>query len=352
VEEGRSLKLPIAWLAIIVGVALLAGALAGAGASLVLDGSNDSDGTPEAANGHGSLPLQEGSLAEAAARALPSVVIVVNEIAPKGNDPGGLGAGAGFVADERGFIVTNEHIVHDPGKLTVVLANGERRPATLVSSDFPFTDIAVLRITPGGLKALAVGKSEDLHQGESVLAIGSPDFDYDNTVTGGVVSGLQRRKFLNGIFLDDLIQTDAAINLGNSGGPLINLRGEAVGVVTFRDVGGDDDLRDISFAISSRTFRPIVQSIISKGFYPRPYLGIEHQNGNRGALVQRVYDASPAEKAGIKIGDLILRLGKNDISQNMPFLNALALVGTSDRVPVQVLRDGRTLDLTVEMTPR
>jgi S1-C subfamily serine protease len=352
VEEGRSLKLPIAWLGIIVGAALIAGAIAGAGASLLIDGSDDSDRTPEAGNGRASAGLPEGSPAEAAARAVPSVVIVVNEIAPKGNEPGALGAGAGFVADERGFIVTNEHIVHDPGKLTVVLANGERRPATLVSTDFPFTDLAVLRITPGGLKALPIGKSEDLHQGEPLLAIGSPDFDYANTVTAGVVSGLERRKLLQGIFLDDLIQTDAAINLGNSGGPLINLRGEAVGVVTFRDVGGDDDLRGISFAISSRTFRPIVQSIIAKGAYPRPYLGIEHQNGNRGALVQRVYDASPAEKAGIKTGDLILRLGKNDITQSMPFLNALALVGINDRLPVQVLRDGRTLDLTVEMTPR
>lgn len=351
-EEGRSLKLPIAWLGMIVGVALVAGAIAGAGASLLLDGSNGTEKTPEAGNGRESSGVPGDSAAEAAARAVPSVVIVVNEIAPKGNEPGGLGAGAGFIADERGFIVTNEHIVHDPGKLTVVLANGERRPATIVSTDLPFTDLAVLRITPGGLKALPIGRSEDLRQGETVLAIGSPDFDYDNTVTAGVVSGLERRKFLQSIFLDDLIQTDAAINLGNSGGPLINLRGEAVGVVTFRDVGGDDDLIGISFAISSRTFRPIVQSIIAKGAYPRPYFGIEHQNGNRGALVQRVYDASPAEKGGVKTGDVILRLGRNDINQNMPFLNALALAGTNDRVPMQILRDGRTLDLTVELTPR
>ena len=105
------------------------------------------------------------------------MVIVVNEIAPHDNQPAALGAGAGFVADERGFIVTNEHIVHDTGKLTVVLSNGERRSATVVSTDFPYTDLAVLRIQGGGLKSVPVGASEKLHQGETVIAIGSPDFD-------------------------------------------------------------------------------------------------------------------------------------------------------------------------------
>jgi 2-alkenal reductase len=350
-EGGRSLKLPLPWLGAIVAAALVAGAVSGAAVSLLLDSSDDGSTAPAASGGRATTP-QDGSVAEAVDGALPSVVIVVNEIAPRGSEPGGLGAGAGFIVDERGFVATNEHIVHDPGKLTVVLANGERRPATLVSSDYPFTDLAVLRITPGGLRALPIGDSDELRQGDTVLAIGSPDFDYSNTVTAGVVSGLGRRKFLQGVFLEDLIQTDAAINLGNSGGPLINLRGEAVGLVTFRDVGGDDDLTGISFAISSRTFRPIVQAIISRGVFPRPYLGIEHQNGSRGALVQHVYDASPADKAGVRPGDILLRLGKSEISQNLPFLNALALAGTSGRVPLQVLRDGRTLDLTVEMAAR
>jgi 2-alkenal reductase len=222
----------------------------------------------------------------------------------------------------------------------------------VVSTDAPYTDLAVLRVPPGGLKSLPLGSSEQLQPGETVIAIGSPDFDYNNTVTAGVVSGLERRKLLQGVYLEDLIQTDAAINLGNSGGPLINLRGEVVGVITFRDVGGDDDLTSISFAISSRTFKPIIDSMIAKGAFPRPYFGIDHQNGSRGALVQRVYDASPAEKAGIKLGDVILRIGRNEVTQALPFLNALALAGTTGRVPVQVLRDGRTLDLMLELAAR
>jgi S1-C subfamily serine protease len=291
---------------------------------------------------------------EAVAGALPGVVIVVNEIAPQGSNPGGIGAGAGFVVDDRGFIVTNEHIVREPGKLTVVLSNGERRSATLVSTDAPFTDLAVVRVPAGRLTVLPIGSSEALRPGEPVVAIGSPDIDYNNSVTAGVVSATQRRKNLNGVFLEDLIQTDAAINVGNSGGPLINLRGEAVGLITFRDIGGDgeDALAGISFAISSRTFEPIVAAMIRNGKYPRPYFGIDHQNGSRGALVQRVYESSPADKAGIKTGDVVLRIGRNEVNQGLPFLNALALAGPSGRVPVQVAREGRTIDLTVELEPR
>ncbi|HLF77147.1 MAG TPA: trypsin-like peptidase domain-containing protein [Dehalococcoidia bacterium] len=341
--------MPYGLIGALVAIAFVAGGLAGAVAGLLVDSSGDSNG---GAGSDRRVAAEDGSAVQAVAGALPGVVIVVNEIAPKGNEPGGLGAGAGFVADERGFIVTNEHIVHDPGKLTVVLSNGERRSATVVSTDAPYTDLAVLRVQPGGLKAVPIGSSQDLRQGETVIAIGSPDFDYNNTVTAGVVSGLERRKLLQGVYLDDLIQTDAAINLGNSGGPLINLRGQVVGVVTFRDVGGDDDLTGISFAISSRTFKPIVESMISKGAFPRPYFGIDHQNGSRGALVQRVFDSSPAEKAGIKAGDIIIRIGRNEVNQELPFLNALALAGTSGRVSVQVLRDGRTLDLTLELAAR
>jgi S1-C subfamily serine protease len=335
-------KPPLTWLVAPVLIALVAGGAAGATASFLLD--------QDGGDGDGSQHL--GAAVQAVTAVLPSVVIVVNEIAPSATGPGGLGAGAGFVVDERGFIATNAHIVQDPGRLTVVLPGGERRPATLVSSDAPYTDTAVVRIQGGGLKALPFGRSEDLKQGEVVFAIGSPDFDYDNTVTMGVVSGLERRKLLQGIFLEDLIQTDAAINLGNSGGPLINSRGEVVGIITFRDVGGDDDLEAISFAMSSRTVRPIIEAMVGDGRFARPYFGIEHVDGTRGALVQRVLDAGPAQRAGIRAGDVIVRLGRHEINADLPFLNALARFGSSDRVAVILVRDGRNMDVSVELTPR
>jgi len=135
-------------------------------------------------------------------------------------------------------------------------------------------------------------------------------------------------------------------------------------VVSFRDIGAEDPLFGISFAISSRTMRPIVESIIDRGEYPRPYFGVEHEDidadaaqalglgVDRGALVRRVFGGSPAEKAGIRVGDVILRLGQTELDAATPFLNALARVSPGARVSVQLLRDGRALEVTVEVTPR
>lgn len=351
---------PTAWLVTIIVVALVVGAVAGIAGALIVDsGGGDTTTTSTVAS---EKPLTgaaaQDAAAQATARVLPSVVIVVDDLGSA------VGTGAGVIVDERGFIITNEHVIHGHGKLTVVLSNGEKRPATLVSDDFPYTDIAVLRVNPGGLKAVSFGKSEQLAPGETVLAIGSPDFDYQNTVSAGIVSGIERRKKINGVYAEDLIQTDAAINLGNSGGPLINLNGEVVGLVTFRDVGGDDGLVNISFALSSRVLKPIVDAIISRGVFPRPYFGIEHVDIDatvaaqlktpldHGALVQRVLPDSPAVRAGIRTGDIILRMGKTDLSPTSLFLNALANVGVNDRVPVQIARNGQTMDVTVEVSPR
>lgn len=337
----------------LLAVAVVAGAASGAVVALLLD---DSDG--------GADPSPGGpgdAVARVVEKALPAVVIVINEL-PSGDVAGG----AGVIIDDRGFVLTNEHVVRDQGKLSVVLNDGERRPATIVSNDAPFTDLAVLRVGGGGLQALRFGDSAALAPGATVIAIGSPDFDYQNTVTVGVVSGLERRKRFGEIVFEDLIQTDAAINSGSSGGPLLNLRGEVVGLVTFRDIGGepDDPLFGVSFAASSRTLRPIVQSIIERGSYPRPYFGIEHVDldaetarrlgvpATKGALVRRVIGGSPADKAGIRAGDVILRLGQSELSESLPFLNALARQGVNARVVVQVLRDGRTLEATAEVTPR
>ena len=357
------------WPVAFIAVAFLAGAVAGAVVSLFLNGE---DGTPAdaIALGRSSLTqnnagLADDAVARTAAFALPAVVTVINEIAPSQEIPeGGLGGGAGVIIDERGYVLTNEHIVHFPGKLTVVMDDGELRSATLVSHDAPFTDLALLRIPSGGLKALAFGDSDDLVPGETVLAIGSPDVDYQNSVTVGVASGLHRRKRLGDIWLEDLIQTDAAINVGSSGGPLLNLAGEVVGMITFRDIGTGDPLFGISFALSSNSIQPIVRSIIEDGGFPRPYFGIEHRDideellassdlaVDQGALIDRVYDDSPAKIAGFRPGDVILRLGRTEIDRNNTFLNALAGVGPNDRVTVAAWRDGVVYDVTLELKPR
>ncbi|MPZ50613.1 MAG: trypsin-like serine protease [Dehalococcoidia bacterium] len=356
-EDGPRQNLPpLGWLAAVIVVAVVIGAASGAVVTLLLGGS-DADNDPAAM-----AEMADGdAVAQVAARAMPSVVAIINELSAQ---PGSIAGGAGVIIDERGFILTNAHIITEPGKLTVLLANGEARPATIVSHDAPFTDLAVLRVPAGGLRPLALGDSETLRPGQTVMAIGSPDIDYMNSVTTGVVSAVHRRKALRGVWAEDLIQTDTAINVGNSGGPLINLRGQIVGLISFRDIGREDPLFGISFAISSRTILPIARAMIDEGKFPRPYFGIDHQNVDdeliqtsnlrvdHGALVRRVIDGSPAQKAGIQTGDILLRLGRNDITEQLPFINALAQVGLDERLPVQLWREGRVMAVEMEITPR
>jgi 2-alkenal reductase len=166
--------------------------------------------------------------------------------------------------------------------------------------------------------------------------------------------------------MEDLIQTDAAINSGNSGGPLLTTSGEVVGLTTnvVRRIGTTENVYGIAFAISSRTMEPIVKSIIDRGRFPRPYLGIDHLDLDSevaaernlridaGALVQRVVDGSPAQAAGVRSGDVILRMGRLELNEDLPFINALARLTPRERVPLQVLRDGRPIEVVVEVAER
>jgi 2-alkenal reductase len=356
---------PRSWLIAFLLVALLGGGVAGAIAgTIVSDSNNDAPPVSASASPNG------GDAASAAAFAMPSVVTIINESGLKKDDQGreyqSVSSGTGVIVDDRGYIVTNQHVINADGKLTVVLNNGEERTASRVSDDAPFTDLAVLRIPAGGLKALPVGDSDQLQPGQPVVAIGSALYEFQNSVSTGVVSGLHRRWLRQGVYMEDLVQTDAAINHGNSGGPLLNTKGEVIGITTnvVRNFGDDSLVVGISFAISSHTFQPIVKAIIANGRYPRPYFGIDHTNldsdvaaqkrvrTDTGAYVERVTDGSPAQRAGIRPGDVIVKLGAKDVDDETPFINALAAVGTNDRVPVRVLRDNQLIDLSLTMVPR
>jgi serine protease Do len=366
--DGVRIKTPLL-IASFVAVALIAGIVSGSAVAFLVDGSENSEEPANQASPTRTAPAQD-EVAQVAARAVQSVVTVINQGGVSPDESGlpveSVSSGSGVIVDETGFVVTNEHVVHEPGNLSVVLNSGEQRPAVLVSSDAPFTDLAVLRIPEGSLRALPLGDSSRLTQGQPVTAIGSALFEYQNSVTTGVISGLQRRYLRAGIFMEDLIQTDAAINTGNSGGPLVTLDGRMVGLVSnvVRRVAGFENVYGISFAISSRTMAPILQSIINTGSFPRPYFGIDHldldpptaqQRGLSvpyGALIQNVFADSPASASGIQTGDVILSVGNIQIDENHTFLNGLALVAPAARVPIQLLRDNQPMQLIVQMVPR
>jgi S1-C subfamily serine protease len=357
-------------LTLVLAVALLAGAISGTAVALLNDSDPDSDSGPPSTTAPEATPpvlgtgFAEDAVAAVAVRSLPSVVAIVNQFEAQGELEAGSAGGAGVIIDERGFILTNAHLVQIPGELFVLLGNGEVRPGQLVSHDAPFTDVAVIRVEEGGLTALPIGDSAQLVPGQAVVAIGSPDIDYYNSVTTGVVSGLGRRKNLSNVWFEDLIQTDAAINVGNSGGPLLTLNGEMVGLNTFRDVGAEEPLFGISFAVSSRIFAPIAQSMIDTGSFPRPYLGVDFRDltpevaqelnveQTQGTLVREVTAGSPAEAAGLQAGDVLTMFGDVPLSSQFGLLNALSVTAPDARISVQVLRGGEALTLDVQLEPR
>ena len=356
-------------------VALLAGAVGGlAGGTLVTLTSEDEEAktpaTPTARPEPRAALPGAASVVEVVRQAELAVVTVRSDLPPARDSGGGLvertNVGSGVIIDEDGFVVTNEHVVRDAARLTVLLSDGEERPASLVGDDRPFTDLAVLRIQPGGLTALSLGNSDDLSLGETVVAIGSALFEFRNSVTVGVVSGLHRSWPREGVVMEDLVQTDAAVNHGNSGGALLNLRGELVGLNTtvVRSTETGEIVEGVAFAISSNTIQPIARAIVERGRYPRPFLGIVHRELTpqvaalnnlpvaEGAVVMELTPDSPAQEAGIRVGDIIVRMGDADVNAETPFINALARLRPGETAPIQIIRDGDEITLDVKVALR
>jgi serine protease Do len=266
------------------------------------------------------------------------------------------GLGSGFVIDPTGYIVTNHHVVDGAKAIEVTLSDGRKLAAKLVGSD-PETDIAVIKVEATGLPAISLGSSTALRVAEPVMAIGNP-FGLDHTVTVGIISGTGR--VIGAGRYDDFLQTDAAINPGNSGGPLINTRGEAVGIAT-AIASRSGGFQGVGFAIPIDLAKPIVQQLRMAGKVTRGWLGVSIQpltpelaksfgiTDSKGALVASVQEGSPAERAGVKPGDVIVRYdGKPvDSPRALPGLVANTEIGKA--VELSVLRDGgvRALKVTV-----
>ncbi len=213
------------------------------------------------------LSTPSPSIPDVVGQVLPAVVTVVNQ--NNGAVPAGWGLdsrmlGSGIVVDRRGYIVTNYHVIKDTGDLTIILSSGEELPARLVAGDEQ-QDLALIRAETGDLPAATWGDSQSVRPGEWVVAIGSALGDFPNSVTVGVVSGLNRSLEMDNLTIEGLIQTDAAINKGNSGGPLVNLHGEVIGINTFiiREGRTSGVAEGMGFAIPSASARQLVEEWIA-----------------------------------------------------------------------------------------
>ncbi|MGD2057250.1 MAG: trypsin-like peptidase domain-containing protein, partial [Anaerolineales bacterium] len=296
----------------------------------------------------------------------PAVVTVINHkqrgISFFGTPINRTSSGSGFIISDDGYIVTNNHVIDGAESLEVILADATTLPASLVGNDI-YADLAILQVD-GQMPAVANwGNSDALKPGETLIAIGSPLGDFTNTVTVGVVSATERSIEIDQDYaLEGLIQTDAAINQGNSGGPLLNLAGEVIGINTLIVRGGGSVVAEgLGFAVPSNTARAIAEQVIDNGYFARPNLGIRWVTitptlANRyrlpvdhGIYITDVLRNGPAAKANLAPGDIITGIQDVPINSEHPFQNQLFQFEPGDQVSVQILRQGELLERDIDL---
>jgi 2-alkenal reductase len=306
------------------------------------------------------------AITQAVEKVGPSVVTVVGIIPGQstffGRIPDAPVSGSGVIISSDGYIITNNHVIEDTINVSIIFADGSEREARLIGGDV-FSDLAILKVE-GEIPAIStLGNSDALKPGETVIAIGSPLGDFKNTVTAGVVSATERMIDVNENYqMEGLIQTDAAINQGNSGGPLVNLAGEVVGINTLIVRGGSYGsavAEGLGFAIPSNKAQAVASQLIEKGYFSYPYLGIRWQwltseithrynlPVEGGVYVSYVEPGSPAEAAGLRDGDIITQMGNQILDDEHPFINVLYAYSPGEVANLQVMRGNDPLEVTV-----
>jgi len=328
------------------------------------------------------LPPNAFSFAPAAERVIPTVVNVFTQQAvrapkhPAINDPvfryffgdrldnkprQVSNLGSGVIVSPNGYVLTNHHVVESADEIQVALSNGKTVTAHIVGTD-PETDLAVLKIKAENLPAITFAKPDSLHVGDWVLAVGNP-FGVGQTVTAGIVSALGRTHLGINTF-ENFIQTDAAINPGNSGGALVDTAGNLVGInsAIYSRTGGS---QGIGFAIPVSIARQVMDQIIRDGGVTRGWVGIEVQdltpelaesfnlkNISEGALIAGVLKDGPADKAGVKPGDVLLAINGNPVKDSSSLLNLIAALKPGDTARLSVARKNQSLELQVQVGRR
>jgi serine protease DegQ len=322
-----------------------------------------------------------GSYRDAAGRAMPAVVNILTSKALKQNHPllrdpffrkffgdrlprdeQASSLGSGVIVSPDGYILTNNHVVDAADEIEVVLADGRKAPATVVGTD-PETDLAVIRINQKNLPVIVLGQAEQARVGDVVLAIGNP-FGVGQTVTMGIISAVGRNNLHINQF-ENFIQTDAAINFGNSGGALIDTRGNLIGInsAIYSQTGGSVG---IGFAIPVSTAKSVMEEIIKTGQVVRGWIGIESQDitpelaesfglaRSSGAIIAGVVRNGPADRAGIKPGDILLAVAGKPVANTAEMLTAIAQLAPGAKTRMTVMRKDRetTVDVTVGKRPR
>lgn len=325
----------------------------------------------------------QGSYREAARRAMPAVVNIFttkearSQAHPFNSDPffrrffgNGPGAqdekqfslGSGVIVSPEGYILTNDHVIAGAEEMEVALADGRKIPAKLVGTD-PDTDLAVIQVNLKNLPSITLGRLDQAKVGDVVLAIGNP-FGVGQTVTMGIISALGRNHLGINTF-ENFIQTDAAINPGNSGGALVDTDGHLLGInnVIYTRSGGS---LGIGFAIPVTTVKTVMDAIIKNGQVVRGWIGVEPQDitpelaesfglqKSSGTIIAGVLRGGPADKAGVKPGDILLSVADKPVTDTVSMLNLVAQLTPGDKVRVTVLRKSNeaALDVTVGRRPR
>ena len=328
------------------------------------------DGGPETA------PRRAASYSEAATRAMPAVVNIytTKEVKqprqPFMDDPvfryffgeqmesksqRSTNLGSGVIVSEKGYILTNAHVVDAADEIEVALADARRAKARVVGSD-PDTDLAVLKIELPKLPAITFGQSDQARVGDVVLAIGNP-FGVGQTVTLGIVSAVGRSQLGINTF-ENFIQTDAAINPGNSGGALVDVNGNLIGVNTAiysRTPGGA--LLGIGFAIPASTVKQVLEQILQNGAVTRGWIGVGVQDMTRelaesfklpdirGALITEVFRGTPADKAGLKVGDILVAVEGKPVFDSAGMLNLVAALAPGAQTTLKIVREQKEVEL-------
>ncbi len=313
---------------------------------------------------------EESAIIDVVKKVGPAVVTVVNTLQPQAGLFGTTqpeARGSGVIFDQSGYIITNNHVVEGNQALSVIMADGTKKPARLIGSD-KYSDIAVIKIDGTNLPTAELGNSSTLQPGQIVVAIGSALGDFRNTVTMGVVSGLNRTLDTGeGYNIENLIQTDAAINHGNSGGPLCNTAAQIIGINTAIIRGSSmtgDVAEGIGFAIPSDTVRTVASQLMRAGRVVRPYLGVTSVavtpqvasyydlQVKDGILITGVTRGTPAEKAGLKAGDVIIMIDNDVVNADNPLTNILWRHQPGETVKLTINRAGRETAVNVTLAER